>query len=188
MAVPGREVKPDANLLFAQGVNDFAHDVAFAAPPGGVLHAVFGELRRPETEAVMVLSGQDEQLDAGRLENGSPLSGVEVARVKTLGIFVALPPLAVGKGVHAKMGEGDEFVVLPGQLLGAGERERIGGDSTGTGEAPNDEPSDFIASHIRATIRLYIERLRSKIQHASGGRFVSLKDSSSRPHIELNAR
>jgi hypothetical protein len=96
---------------------------------------VLGELRGPEAEPIVVLGGQDEQLDAGVFEHSRPLAGVKVGRVEQRWVFLALTPLAVGEGVHAKMGKGDELVPLPGQLLRAGQREGLCGQSHGGGEA-----------------------------------------------------
>jgi hypothetical protein len=96
---------------------------------------VLGELRGPEAEPIVVLGGQDEQLDAGVFEHSRPLAGVKVGRVEQRWVFLALTPLAVGEGVHAKVGKGDKLVPLPGQLLRAGQREGLCGQSHGGGEA-----------------------------------------------------
>jgi hypothetical protein len=71
------------------------------------------------------------------------LARVKVGWVEQLGVFVALAPLAVGEGVHAKVGKGDELMPLPGQLLRAGRREGVGGKGLRRAEADGaDEQSE----------------------------------------------
>ena len=70
-----------------------------------------------------MLGGQNQQLDAGLLEHGGPLAGVEVGGVEEAGILRALAPLAVGKGVNAEMRKRNDLVALPGELLRAGNRQ-----------------------------------------------------------------
>ena len=62
VAVPGRKIETDANLLLTQCIHHLANDVALAAPPGRVLHTVFCELRRPKAETIVVLGSQNQQL------------------------------------------------------------------------------------------------------------------------------
>ena len=75
----------------------------------------------------MVLGGQDEEPDPGLLEDGGPLPGVEVGGIEPPWILLAVAPFAVGEGVHAEMGERDELVPLPGELLRGGNGESVGG-------------------------------------------------------------
>ena len=78
---------------------------------------MLGLLGRTETEAVVVLGHQNQQLDAGFLQYGSLLPGVEIAGIEQLRVFGALAPLTTGERVDAEVGEGNELVALPGMLL-----------------------------------------------------------------------
>ena len=120
VAVPGREIDPEAHPGFAAGRGDFAHDVALPVPPGAALDGVVGQGRRPEAEPVVVLGRDDERLHPGVLDHPDPLPGVEGGRVEELGILRPLAPFAVGEGVHPEMGEGDELAGLPGRLARRG--------------------------------------------------------------------
>ena len=114
--VPGRKVDADAEPEFAAGLDHVAHDVALAAAPRAAFDAVRSEAARPEAEAVVVLRREDQHAHPGGLESLDPLARVEVRRVEELGVLRPLAPFPVGEGVHAEMGEGDEFPLLPGPL------------------------------------------------------------------------
>ena len=94
---------------------------------------MFGELRGPQAEAVVVFGGQDEKPDSGILEDGGPLPGVEVGGIEPPRIFLAVAPLAVSEGVHAEMSERDELVPLPGELLRGGNGKSVGGAAEADG-------------------------------------------------------
>ena len=74
----------------------------------------------------MVLAGQNQCLHAGTFDCGDPLVGIQRIGVEQRRVFGAVAPLAVREGIHAEMGKGVKFKLLPCQLARAGrDRGRI---------------------------------------------------------------
>ena len=74
----------------------------------------------------MVLAGQNQRLHAGTFDCGDPLVGIQRIGVEQHRVFGAVAPLTVGKGIHAEVGKGVKFKLLPCQLARAGrDRGRI---------------------------------------------------------------
>ena len=91
MPVPGREVEAECEAFGAGGVGKFADDIAPALPPGTRGDRVGGERRRPETEAVVVLGGEDDGAEPAGPCGADPLPGVERRGREYAGILVAVP-------------------------------------------------------------------------------------------------
>ena len=116
VAVPRREVDAEGEPVPPARVGDLADDVALAAAPGAVLDGVLGELRGPQAEAVVVLGGEDEALQARRLRRADDLVGVEVGRVEDRRGLVPVAPLLVGEGVHREVQEAVDLELVPAEL------------------------------------------------------------------------
>ena len=61
---------------------------------------------------------EDHRAEPRLLRHTSPLPGVEFRGRKDGGRFLAVPPLAIGEGVHAEVDEHRELIALPLQLGG----------------------------------------------------------------------
>src|SRR5687767_4675597 len=61
---------------------------------------------------------EDHRAESRLLRHTSPLPGVELRGRKDGGRFLAVPPLAIGKRVHAEVDEHRELIALPLQLSG----------------------------------------------------------------------
>ena len=59
VAIPWGEVDPEPKVVLPACVGYLTDHIPFAIAPGTVLHGVFGMLRGPEAEAVVVLAGQN---------------------------------------------------------------------------------------------------------------------------------
>ena len=116
VAVPGGQVHPEPQPGPFAGLGRFFHHVAFAAPEGGILHAVLRIGAGPQAEAVVVLGGQDQPGHAGGLCRRRPLVRVQLFRVEDRFALRAVAPLLIGKGVHRKMDEGVKLHLLVPQL------------------------------------------------------------------------
>src|ERR1035441_677875 len=77
--------------------------------------------RRPQTEAVVMLAGEDHSPHTGRRERLHNGIRVEPGGLKNIGILVAVAPFLAGKGVHREMQEGGGFEIVPAQLAPGGE-------------------------------------------------------------------
>ena len=146
VAVPRREVDAEGEPVPPARVGDLADHVALAAAPGAVLDGVLGELRGPQAEAVVVLGGEDEALQARRLGRARR-SGRRRTSVgsKIRRGLVPVAPLLVGEGVHREVQEAVELELVPAELprarhgaVGRGRlgRAREGGRGRGRREAP----------------------------------------------------
>ncbi len=116
VAIPGRKVDTKSESGFSASLRHLAHNVPFAPLPGTILDAVLCVFAWPEAEPIVVLGGDDEQLHAGILDSGDPLSCIKVRGVEGRWAFRSVSPFLVHEGVHAEMREGNEFLLLPGEL------------------------------------------------------------------------
>src|ERR1700674_5096453 len=97
-------------------LHEFPDDVALARPPRTRCDRVIGGTRRPQTEAVVMLHGQDERSSAGVSRGARPLTGVERRRREDRRVLMPVAPLAIGEGIHTEVQEERELVTLPGKL------------------------------------------------------------------------
>ena len=120
VAVPGRKIRAEAQAVLAAGVGNLADHVAVPPVPGAVLDRVLGVLAGPQAETVVMLAGEHQPAQAGRLGRADDLVGVEIGGIEDLLRFVAEAPFPVGKRVHAEMQEAINLPVMPGELPRAG--------------------------------------------------------------------
>ncbi len=73
VAVPRREIQPGAETLAPAGVGELAHDIARAAPPRAPRARVLGDAAGPQTEAVVMLGGEDQGPGPARARGPGPL-------------------------------------------------------------------------------------------------------------------
>ena len=123
-------VKPRLDAELAAGVDKFPHDVARSAPPRRALDRELRILRRPQSEAVVVLRGQNGVFRAGVADGADPLAAVERGRVEALRSHRQHIPVAVFlvKGADAEMKENPQLRIEKGELRLGGNR---GGHQTG---------------------------------------------------------
>src|SRR5436190_1411900 len=81
------------------GVGDGFDDIALPVFPRGILYRMFGELRRPEAETVVMLAGQNQLLHACVTGGAGDLVGIEIGWIEDLFIFAAVAPFLIGKGI-----------------------------------------------------------------------------------------
>ena len=126
VTIPRGEIDTKLDTAAPAGIRYLAHNIALTVFPRTVLDAVLGVGARPQAEAVMVLAGQNQRLHAGTFDCGNPLVGIQRIWVEQRRVFGAVAPLAVREGIHAEMGKGVKFKLLPCQLARAGrDRGRI---------------------------------------------------------------
>ena len=126
VTIPRGEIDTKLDTAAPTGIRYLAHNIALSVLPWAVLDAVLGVGARPQAEAVMVLAGQNQRLHAGTFDCGDPLVGIQRIGVEQRRVFGAVAPLAVREGIHAEMGKGVKFKLLPCQLARAGrDRSRI---------------------------------------------------------------
>ena len=70
----------------------------------------------PKAEAVVVLAGEDHALHACAFGCRYPLVGIQLGRVKKLGIFGSVAPFSVCICIHSEMKKCIEFRFLIGKL------------------------------------------------------------------------
>ena len=116
VAIPRREVDPEADAGVPGGGGEFADDVPLAAPPSAGTHGIIGVLRGPQAEAVVVLGRDDHAREAAFFGDSYPLSGAEVCGVEDGGVHVAGTPLRVVEGVDAEVEEECHVAELPLEL------------------------------------------------------------------------
>ena len=126
VTIPRGEIDTKLDTAAPAGIRYLAHNIALSVLPRAVFYAVLGVGARPQAEAVMVLAGQNQRLHAGTFDCGDPLVGIQRIGVEQRRGFGAVAPLAVREGIHAEMGKGVKFKLLPCQLARAGrDRGRI---------------------------------------------------------------
>src|SRR5204863_2971952 len=81
-----------------------------------------GKLRRPKTEAIMMLGRQYQPLHSGFFCRAYNLRGVKVGRIEECRIFISIAPLFVGKGVDTEMQKPIKLELVPTQLPGGRNR------------------------------------------------------------------
>lgn len=98
---------------------------------------MFGGLRGPEAESVVMFAGEDDALHAAGFERGDDGIGIEVGGIEDGGVFVAVAPLEIGEGVDGEVEEGGGFHALPAELARGGQgterRGRGGGEKVCAG-------------------------------------------------------
>ena len=102
MRVPRRDVNPELQAVFTASLRKFAHQIPFPIFKIGVFYGIIGGFGRPETEAIVVLRGEDNAFHASGFQGQDPLLAVDTGRVE---------------GVQPKMDEGVGFKLLPFKLL-----------------------------------------------------------------------
>ena len=120
MAIPRGEVEADLDAFGTASLGELAANIALAVLPRGGGDGVVRELGGPEAEAVVVLGGEDGELEAGVLEGLGPLAAVEGGGIEDLGVLFAGAPLAIGEGVDTKVDKGGQLQLLPGHLTRVG--------------------------------------------------------------------
>ena len=134
VTVPGGKVDAELQPVASAGLCEFADDVAGAVLIRRRGDRIVGELRRPEAEAIVMLSRQDDSLYAGGFEGPHPLLAVKPRRVEDSRIGVTVSPLAVRESIGPEMDECPDLVLLPGYLGRGGDgRERLGGATASAG-------------------------------------------------------
>jgi len=124
---------------------------------------VLGELRGPEAEPIVVLGGQDEQLDAGVFEHSRPLVGVKVGRVEQRWVFLALGAEAwvvsrVGKDrLGREIPERFQVLSLPADLVTVEEVARHGGrrlarERAGSGRGNSDSDRAIAGAEVEDAV------------------------------------
>ena len=116
IAIPGRQIEPDAKVFGSAGIHELADDVALSPAKGTRCDGVRRRLRRPETEAVVMLGGEDHRPEAGVPRRARPLPGVERGGIEDRRRLRPIAPLAVREGVHPEVEEHRELVSLPLEL------------------------------------------------------------------------
>src|SRR5215472_11771879 len=96
------------------------HHVTFSFPPGALTDRVIGGFCRPETEAVVMLGGEDYAAHPGRCQRPHDGVRVERRRVEETGIFVSIPPFLIGERVDREMQESRSLEFMPAHLAGRG--------------------------------------------------------------------
>jgi len=66
----------------------------------------------PETEAIVVLAGENRASHTGSRQSLRPLLRIKMLRTKNRGGFCALPPLPVRKSIYGKMEKTVKFQLL----------------------------------------------------------------------------
>ena len=79
--------------VFAAGVDEVTHDVAFSVPPFHCLQAVRIDITLPESESGLMGSRENGKLGACRLGCLDPLVGIEVLRVEYVVILYRIDPV-----------------------------------------------------------------------------------------------
>ena len=116
VAVPRGEVKTDLEAFGAAGIGKLTTDIALTILPRRGGNGVVRELGGPKAEAVVVLGGENGELEAGLFKGLGPLAAVEGGGIEDLGILFASAPFAIGEGVDAEVDEGRQLQLLPGHL------------------------------------------------------------------------
>ena len=111
-----RDVDADLEAVPTHRVGERAQDVALPRAPSARRDCVVAVAGRVEHEAVVVLHGEDRELEAAVAQGPGPLVGVESGRLEDVGILVPGAPFEAGEGVHAEVQEGGAFECLPGYL------------------------------------------------------------------------
>ena len=78
---------------------------------------IVGQLCRPEAESIMVLGGENHTLHASLCESPGPLLCIQMCRVESHGICIAIPPLHIVERVQSEVNEGIRLHLLPLHLL-----------------------------------------------------------------------
>jgi len=113
MAVPWGQVDAEPKPVPAAGLRDLPHHIALTAAPGAARYRVVRVGAGPETEAIMVLRGEDELRHAGVHAGPRPLVRVERRGVEQGRVLGSIAPLTVGERVHPEVDEAGELQALP---------------------------------------------------------------------------
>jgi len=158
-AVPGRTINSKFDAAGFAGVGQLADDIAFTVLPPAALDAVVGGGGGPEAKAIVMFCGEDDAFESRFLCDAHPLIAIERGGVEEVGILRTEPGAAAGESVHAEMREQREFVFLPGELRGRGERtngfRRFSGIQAGRhggNEGENQRVGDNRFSHNSADV------------------------------------
>src|SRR5689334_19333825 len=95
ITVPGRNIYPELQALMPRRCCDLFHHVAFTAAKRAVPDTVFGSLRWPETETVVMLTSQYHGLKTAGLQARNNRLGIKGGRIENRRIFVAQSPFAI---------------------------------------------------------------------------------------------
>ena len=129
--IPGRQIQAHVHVVLGAGLGQLSQNVALAVLVAGVGHIVLGVGTVPDTEAVVVLGGDDEHLEAGVLQSLDHGVSVEVGlQLEDLigGLVpVVLAPLDLVEGVGAKVAESGQLCLLIPILIGVGQNGVRGG-------------------------------------------------------------
>src|SRR5438034_917471 len=96
-------VAPGNCTTLGSTVDQFANDAALSATKRTLGNRMLGRARRPKTEPVVMLCGENHRAKAGGASNACPLSGVEPRRREDGWIFRAVAPFAIRERVDAKV-------------------------------------------------------------------------------------
>lgn len=116
MTVPRGQIYTKAQATFPAGFRHFRHHVTLSATERAILYRMFRIPAGPQTEPIVVFTGEDQTFHPGGPDGLYPRSGIEFFRVKNRFRLGAVSPLPPGKGVHREMNKGIKFRLLKGKL------------------------------------------------------------------------
>ena len=117
MTVPRRQINTELQAILAAGLRKLLHHVAPTVLVRRMSNGVVGELRRPKTETVVVLTSEYHLLHASLAQYAGPLLAVDGRGTEVGGRSRAVAPLQVVKGVHSEMNERNGLTLLPFHLI-----------------------------------------------------------------------
>ena len=123
IAVPRRKVNTELQPIFMASIRKVAHHITLSILPRRILYGILRRSRRPEAEAVVVLGGQDDTLQSGRLNRTNPLFAIEVGRVECRSRRIAITPFQIIERIQSEMHERIRLQFMPFHLLGRRHRQ-----------------------------------------------------------------
>ena len=120
MPVPGREIDCEFNAILFAGIRQFADNVSFSVFVRSVADTVLCQLRRPQTESIVMFRCQDHSFHAGFDKCLYPLLTVQTGRVECFRIGVSISPFTVVECVKSEVYKRIRFHFLPFHLFGFG--------------------------------------------------------------------
>ena len=153
VAVPRRKIDAELESVPAAGIGQLPHQIPLAAAPRGVLHAVLGIGRRPETEPVVVLGREHHAFHSGGPERPHPLVAIQIRRVERRSRSIAVPPFHVVERIEPVMDEGVGFQLLPSELTGIRHRKKRRGSFDAAACGREEQKNGERSFHGRTIIR-----------------------------------
>ena len=125
MDIPGGEVQAHVEVICGARLGKLRQDVD---PARGAAHVVVGRLAVPDAEAVMVLGGDDQALEAGLLDHLDVALGIEGLEVVHIGDRRGHLGAVVGAPLDAREGVGPKVAERRELLLGVFVLTLVGDD------------------------------------------------------------